>query len=158
MSKNNWSRKSEPAGESHDVARVVGVPISVERCARLAVSPRIRHHHIEFTFECTGQRAPASSVSGQSVEQNQLRLCYSGSQIVNADAICVEDLSGRDPRDLVRHGHDAPLARSVEPRRFPLLSDPVRATERRIIGTREADRQTEVTGDLPDQSALVDRA
>jgi hypothetical protein len=60
----NWGGKSEPSDEAQDVARVIVVSISMERCTRLAVPPGIRHHHIEFTFKRAGQRAPAGSVPG----------------------------------------------------------------------------------------------
>src|SRR5689334_14939027 len=63
MPQENWGGKSEPSDELQDVARVIVVSISMERCARLAVSPRVRHHHIEVIFERSGQRAPAGSVS-----------------------------------------------------------------------------------------------
>jgi hypothetical protein len=70
MPQKNRGGESEPSDEAHDVARVIIVPISMERCARPAVPPGIRHHHIEFIFKGAGQRAPAGSVPGQSMQQN----------------------------------------------------------------------------------------
>ncbi len=64
MPDENWGGKAEPSDETHNVARVIVVSISMERRARLAVPPSIRHHHIELTFKRAGQRAPAGSVPG----------------------------------------------------------------------------------------------
>jgi hypothetical protein len=64
MPQKNWGGKSEPPDEAHDVACMIVVSISMERCARLAVPSYIRHHHIEFTLKGPGQSAPAGSVPG----------------------------------------------------------------------------------------------
>jgi hypothetical protein len=54
MPQQNWGGESEPADEARDVACVIVVSISVERCARAAMPPGIRHHHIEISFKKGG--------------------------------------------------------------------------------------------------------
>ena len=58
----NWGGKSEPSDEAQDIAGMILVSMSMERCARSAVPPGIRHYHVEFTFKRAGQRTPAGSV------------------------------------------------------------------------------------------------
>jgi len=65
---------------------------------------------------------------------------------------------GRDLLDLIEHQHGAAVARCFQPRRLPLLADPVSAAERRLVGTGVADRQAQLIGDLPDQRRLADLA
>jgi len=91
MPQKNRGGKSEPSDQAQDVACMIFVSISIERCARPAVPPGIRHYHVEFSFEGPGQSAPAGSVSGQSMEQNQWRSASSGSQVVYVGATCVAD-------------------------------------------------------------------
>jgi hypothetical protein len=49
VSQNRRGDEPKRSDEAYDVAGMIGVSISLPRRARLAVSPRIRQHKVEFT-------------------------------------------------------------------------------------------------------------
>ena len=55
--------QSETADETYNVARMILVAISLQRCARLAVPSCIGHEHIEIALEETGYGSPAGTVT-----------------------------------------------------------------------------------------------
>src|SRR6185312_2879254 len=98
MPDKNRSVQFERADETHDIACMIVVPISMERRARLAVPSSVRHHYVEIGLEQASHRRPAGSIPGQSMEQHQWRLGSSGSQVVYGGATCIAG-----PRRPIRH-------------------------------------------------------
>jgi hypothetical protein len=68
VAQQNRSRKPEFLDKPNDIVCVILVPIPIERCAGIPAASGVRHHYVVFTFESAGQRNPAGSASGQSME------------------------------------------------------------------------------------------
>jgi len=88
MSQNDRLNKSEPFNQSNDIVGEVGVQISMRRCARFSVTPRVRHHNVVVTFKSAYYRSPASPTSDQAMKRNERGLVASSSQIMDADSVC----------------------------------------------------------------------
>ena len=68
LTQQNWSHKPKLLDESDNIACMILVPIRVKRLARIPVASGVRHHYVVFPFEGAGQRNPAGSACGESME------------------------------------------------------------------------------------------
>lgn len=62
MTEQSWSDKSELRYERADVLSMILIPVSVRRCARIAVAPCVRHYDIESILKGSCEGSPTRSI------------------------------------------------------------------------------------------------